>query len=91
MKAVVVVRDDDAMVTLMDEDRVVAVSDVVPVRDLARDFLGIVDDLCAVQGCDRVAIDDIVLSDDMAESAITQRALRTMRSVLHGARTGSIG
>ncbi len=78
-RAVVLVDEQDAIVALLDKkDAVRATSDVVAVRDLARDVLRILDILCGDIGVERRAIREIVAQPALGDGSITQRALRTM-------------
>jgi len=82
MNITVAVQENDAIVALCDGARVIAVGDVVPVRDVSAQLFGVIDSLCEGAGVSRDDIERITVTSPLSNSAITQRALRTVERVV---------
>ncbi len=82
MNITVAVQENDAVVALCDGARVIAVGDVVPVRDVSAQLFGVIDSLCEGAGVSRDDIERITVTSPLSNSAITQRALRTVERVV---------
>ncbi len=79
---IVAVHEEDSIVTIMDaKKRVVAVSDAINVRDVAKKILEVIDNLCVENNIAREEIARVHVESVLGEGAISQRAMRTIESV----------
>ncbi len=83
----VVIHETDAIVTLVDKKQnVIAISDAIAVREVSKHLLSIIEKLCADAHIECSAIGDIKIVTPLSETAITYRAVRTIKSAFLFAR-----